>query len=711
LLYNLITGEQWAKDVAQMQIDNSAYIAKTRKSYLLNGGRPAAWALRALIYGEKFFPEGTRYLSENTETPMPAHSSYREILDDVMTDLIALIIDIKKFPGYQPVWAGQGIETLAEYHQLTGNNDAKTAITLAVDHLIASTRDNDGVLEVMYNENTQHWVRLSNYGWLWLSSISYAYDLTKDQKYQDFGDKLYQQSLLNLENEKSIRGWTSAIGSPWLYVKDKSEDPERPSPPTIGEPLPPPHIVSDIKWSDTGGIYDPSTETFTASFEGVRDISSAYNNGRRQEESQLGLQIGSLGNLNLPSQTEWDNMIDDAKTLWIINEERNVRTNVYPGASGLPLIGIESHIDNISKKYGDLLHDTNTTGHNQPSGNSSVDNQLTRIENDADIGLNCHESTGWGENLAYFESNGNSIPLPLERSLYSFIYDDAESNWKHREVALLQNSDNSGSGGYLGVYVRSSSDYKPFDLSSTYGSLVVMNFFNPVSTPTNCHYNVTLKDTEKSSITGKVPSLTVPNNKWIQIGLNTAATTGSTIAEIVGDDITAPYGSNWVIFSYQANTNAYKKLSLIDTMVPGVGYWLIQTTGNSLTIDMPNSSSGVYVTYTPACTSIEGCFEIPLESNTNGTHWQMLGFPFRDNRDIDKLKIVTNVGICLTGCSLKQAYDEGLTTDRLWHYNGTSFEELSKEGSEQFEPWDGAWFATLPKVNGLAPKMLIPATN
>ena len=224
LLYHLITGEEWAKDVAQMQIDNSAYIAKTRKSFLLEGGRPAAWVLRALIYGEKFFPEGTRYLSANTETPMPAHSSYRAILDDVMTDLIASIIDIKKFPGHQPIWAGQGIETLAEYHQITGSNDAKTAITLAVDYLITSSRDNNGVLEVMYNENTQTWVPLSNYGWLWLSSVAYAYDLTKDQKYLDFGDKLYQQSIINFKNEKSIRPWTSVIGFPWLYIKRMNED-------------------------------------------------------------------------------------------------------------------------------------------------------------------------------------------------------------------------------------------------------------------------------------------------------------------------------------------------------------------------------------------------------------------------------------------------------------------------------------------------------
>ena len=233
LLYHLITGEIWAKDVAQMQIDNSAYIAKTRKTYLLKGGRPAAWVLRALIYGTKYFPEGTRYLNENTETPMPTGSSYETILTDVMTDLIALTIEQKKFPGFQPVWSGQGIETIAQYHQLTGNTDAKNAVILAVDHLIASARINNSKLEFMYDENIQQWVNASNYGWLWLSPIAYAFELTKDQKYKDFGDLVYEHSVKNMENETTIRPWTSVIGYPWLYIKTMiPNDVAPPQPPT-----------------------------------------------------------------------------------------------------------------------------------------------------------------------------------------------------------------------------------------------------------------------------------------------------------------------------------------------------------------------------------------------------------------------------------------------------------------------------------------------
>ena len=508
--------------------------------------------------------------------------------------------------------------------------------------------------------------------------------------------------------------------------------------------LSPPNISTDIHWTDTGGVFDVSNQIFAASFEGVIDIAAAYNNGRRQEEIQLGLTANTLGELNLPSQAGWDKMTDDAKGLWIINEERQDRAGMQIDVLGLPLAGIESHMDNISKNYGDLLHNADTTGHYQPSGNNNTDSPFIRINNDADIGGNCHEFIARGENLAYFATSGNSIPLPLERAIYGFIYDDASSNWGHREAALLQDDDlnhvgnnpqygftnnhtGSGSEGYLGVYVRSSADYKPFSsFASNFGSVVVMNFFDPIATalidpeigsniltPT-CHYNVTLSNTNIGSDLGKVPTINLPDNKWMQIGLNTQPAAGSnTVADIIGDDIAATYTyeDDWIIYSYLTDTNAYKKLSLTDIMLPGIGYWLIQATGAALTIDIPGSSSGVYVTHTPACASTEGCFEIPLQINTDGTQWQMIGYPFRDNRNINGLRIVTSSGDCATGCTLAQADEKGLTSDRLWHYDGSvAYEELSFEGTEQLEPWDGAWFATLPAL-GTEAKMLIPANN
>ena len=216
------------------------------------------------------------------------------------------------------------------------------------------------------------------------------------------------------------------------------------------------------------------------------------------------------------------------------------------------------------------------------------------------------------------------------------------------------------------------------------------------------------------TLSSNIPSISIPDNKWVQIGLNTTPPTGSTVADIIGDDISASYGSDWVLYSYQTSTNTYKQLNLTDTMHPGIGYWFIQVTDNPITIDMPNASTGVNVIQSPACPSFDGCFEIPLQtSNSVDTQWQMIGYPFRDNRNIDKVRVITrDVGSdCFVGCTLKEANEKGMVSEPMYHFDGTSYQQLTTEGSEPFKPWDGAWIATLPAASGQHPKLLIPATN
>lgn len=264
----------------------------------------------------------------------------------------------------------------------------------------------------------------------------------------------------------------------------------------------PPNIVTDIEWS--------------AGFNGVEDIMAAFNNARRNEEMQLGLIVNALGSLVLPNQNTWNGMTDDAKALFLINAERTARTGMQSGVLGLPLAGIEAKIDNIAKNYAQLLHDNSWTGHYRPSNNSSIDNPFIRIENG--IGTNCREFITRSENLAYFASTVN-IPLPVERSIYAWLYDDANSQWGHREAVLLQdtplsapaqtqgfknNNGLSSHEGFLGLHHISSTTYKPFGNSYTYGSVVVMNFFDPVSdaNAVNCGYSVTLRTEDLPSTEG-----------------------------------------------------------------------------------------------------------------------------------------------------------------------------------------------------------------
>ena len=270
--------------------------------------------------------------------------------------------------------------------------------------------------------------------------------------------------------------------------------------------LSPPNITSNIKWNTT--------------YNGIADIATAFNNARRQEEIQLGLPVNKLGSLALPAQSTWTAMSDDAKALFLINAERTARNGMLPGVLGLPLAGVESHVDSTSKAYAELLVSTNKFGHYEPSGNSTVDNPPNRIK--AKVKAACVEFLTRSENLAYFAVSSTkplteaNIPLPIERSIYNWLYDDAGSQWGHREAILLQNSplsqpsqttwgykNNNGiaaNEGYLGFYKLGSSAYYPGGTSAypyKYGVLTVMNIFDPVSdsaaSTNTCGYTVTAK--------------------------------------------------------------------------------------------------------------------------------------------------------------------------------------------------------------------------
>lgn len=309
----------------------------------------------------------------------------------------------------------------------------------------------------------------------------------------------------------------------------------------------PPNIVTDINWS--------------AGYNGVADIMSAFNNARRGEEMQLGLVANTLGNLVLPDQSTWNGMTDDAKALFLINAERTARANMQANVIGLPLAGVESHVDAVAQSYAQLLHDTDTTGHSRPSGTAGIDGPSKRVEQESTIGSAhraaiqynaspakpthpdgsfhyygdtyngqgaCHEFMTRSENLAYFSASStqaldaSSILLPVERAVYAWIYDDSGSSWGHREAVLLQDTplsdptetwgfkNNNGAStheGFLGFHRIGSTGYTPFGTNPgypyNYGVAVVMNIFDPVSDAKagSCGYNVTLR-TEDLPATG-----------------------------------------------------------------------------------------------------------------------------------------------------------------------------------------------------------------
>lgn len=240
------------------------------------------------------------------------------------------------------------------------------------------------------------------------------------------------------------------------------------------------------------------------------------------------------------------------------------------------------------------------------------------------------------------------------------------------------------------------------------------------------------------------PTVELPSNQWKQISIpctppafpnNTAAGFDRT-SGIFGDDIPGVFGVDWTVFYYDAVENTYKQLKLEDgtyltPIEQGKGYWIIQNTGSSVTLDMPAGSTDTVTEKSANCVAPSGvkCFDVSLETTSvanPGVKWNLVGTPFDGTVDGDPGTAYNNqlqdmlvlhgsdgsLSTCsnslLGGCSLDDPLNK-VVYPTLFRYNGGAtppvYEQLTVEKESNLNPWDGFWAATLDASSGLSPKL------
>ena len=204
--------------------------------------------------------------------------------------------------------------------------------------------------------------------------------------------------------------------------------------------------AADLSWPN-------SAET------GVADIQSRFNTARTNENSQLGSSIPMLA---LPTQSEWDAKSPGEKALWLINRERIDR-----GIA--PLNGLEANVSQVAQDYAQYL-----LAHDAFAHDADGQSPWERIDTNPAIHA-CHDFLGVAENL---EVLWGGWTLPIERSVYQWMYDDSGSEWGHRHAVLwYPYNDNSGAQGvegFLGIGLASGEHQGWSD-----ADIIVMNLFDP----------------------------------------------------------------------------------------------------------------------------------------------------------------------------------------------------------------------------------------
>jgi len=206
----------------------------------------------------------------------------------------------------------------------------------------------------------------------------------------------------------------------------------------------------------------------------VADVEREFNAARRNEENQLGLPSGTLGNLDLPA--DYLQRSSEEQALILVNAERTARHNVnYPSkgiVSGLPFEGVDLDLSAVAQGHADDMLNTGNFSHTGSDGKSSGE----RINA---VFSGCNE--GSGENIAWNSSGGFILSVPL--AFYNFIYDDGFCcTWGHRVLCLNQNIfNNYGNPNKIGLvgFGRASGGN---------GDYFVMDYLDPEP---DCTYNIT----------------------------------------------------------------------------------------------------------------------------------------------------------------------------------------------------------------------------
>ena len=499
--------------------------------------------------------------------------------------------------------------------------------------------------------------------------------------------------------------------------------------------LSPPNPTADIAWD-----VDPDTPGNQSSAPGisaqsVEAIEAAFTNARRQEEIQHNVTTNALGALNLPAQSIWDVMTAAERALMITNAERTARDGVnYPGHGtvlGLPLEGVESHLNKMAEDYAEYMAANNFWAHNVPVSISAPTfagtGSFTRISTHPIIGVgagtagaNCHQFLPFAENLHISASSVMNLPTPkilIENALYGWLYDDASSAWGHRVAMLLQDQTLGGGSGFnndrgsaasegfmgIGFAGRGDGSYSFFNGTTFPSQFSVVWVVMDPSADAACNFGVSVNKQ-------------LPNNSWRMISLPaTPPASANTVANILGDDINGTYLSDWRVWMYDESIGAsgdYVDPGINGVMVPGEAYWVIQATGGTVTLDMPVGSERTPVTTSARCaaTAPRGCQARTLIAKSTD-QWNMVGNPFYTRPSISNLRVSTSSGECAdtNGCSITEAADQtaaNVQHNQFWTYNGSGYDVFGP--GDSMEPWQGYWNPVLPGANAINPVLYIP---
>lgn len=226
--------------------------------------------------------------------------------------------------------------------------------------------------------------------------------------------------------------------------------------------------------------------------------------------------------------------------------------------------------------------------------------------------------------------------------------------------------------------------------------------------------NDVLMQVDKRTCDAEAYSLS--SNIWKLVSLPCQPPSGTnTVTSIFGNNGIGEYGTDWYVYRYDIALNKYVALEADNTVSQGIGYWIIQATGETVLLNMPTDSASTPITKSASCSTPQGCFKIPLVTRANATQWNLLGNPFSNSKPLNDIRVgssdlsTNNICMDINSCTLEEAEAKGLITRNLWHYVDSNVGYEALKTGDSTNPWDGFWSIAMGKADRNQPSLFIPA--
>ncbi|MFK8080304.1 MAG: hypothetical protein AB8B97_08470, partial [Granulosicoccus sp.] len=124
-----------------------------------------------------------------------------------------------------------------------------------------------------------------------------------------------------------------------------------------------------------------------------------------------------------------------------------------------------------------------------------------------------------------------------------------------------------------------------------------------------------------------LPTHTLTRGEWSLISKPADPGPNGTVETLFADDLpAASYGSSgeWLIYEFNASSNAYREVELSDNLLANTGYWMIQISADSVVLDLPDSLRPLTGESTTDCPTRDLC-SIKSLIGKQGGQWNLVG--------------------------------------------------------------------------------------